>query len=427
MSPMSRMFHDLDRRRVLAWASYDWANSAFATTVMAAFLPVFFPSYWSDDVSGGEALYRLGSANSLAGLLVALVAPLLGAVADRGGLRKRLLALFALLGVVMSVGLAFASRGEWQLALFLYVIATVGFSGSNIFYDSLIGEVSPPQRLDFVSAFGFAAGYLGGGLLFVVNVLMVSHPGWFGLADEPAAVKASFLMVGVWWAVFTLPVLLFVPETRPPAIPLLQAVRHGVGELRRTFGELRRHRTAFGFLLGYWLYIDGVDTIVRMAGTYGATLGLPSTDLIKALLVTQFVGFPATLLFGVFGQRVGAKVGIGVGILVYIAVTIWAYFLTTVWEFYLLAVVIGLVQGGVQSLSRSFFQRLIPRDRTAQFFGLYNMAGKFAVVIGPWLMGITTKISGSERTGILALLPLFIIGALLALRVKVDPRPAADR
>ena len=414
------VFADLDRRRVLAWASYDWANSAYTTTVMAGLLPVFFADYWStdSDVEGIDT-YRLGVANSVAGLIIALTAPLLGAIADRGGVRKRLLATFAFLGVLMTSGLALAGRGEWELALTLYVLGTLGFSGANVFYDSLLGFVSPRHRLDVVSAIGFAAGYLGGGLLFAVNVAMVTRPEWFGLADATTAVRASFVTVAVWWGLFTLPLLRHVDEPGGEKTTMSVAVRSGMRQLWKTLKDLRQHRAVVLFLVGYWLYIDGVDTIVRMAGNYGAQLGLPREDLITALLVTQFIGFPATIAYGFLGQRIGARRGIVVAIAVYAMVTVWGAYLDTVAEFYTLAVVIGLVQGGVQSLSRSLFQRIIPPDQAAQFFGFYNMLGKFAVVIGPLIMGVVARVAG-ERASILSLLPLFIIGGILVLRVP-DP------
>lgn len=432
---LTRLFGDEaesgDRRRILAWATYDWANSAFATTVMAGFMPVFFSTFWSagsvaKDGTNAEAIYRLGTANSIAGLLVAVMAPILGAIADKGSLKKRLLILFAFIGITSTISLSLVGEGAWFPALLFYIIATIGFSGANSFYDAMLIDVAGEKRLDVVSVFGFSAGYLGGGVLFLINVVMVLKPEWFGLADNAAAVRASFVMVGIWWAVFTIPLLLFVPDdavegTRPP---LGRTIREGVSEFWSTFRELRRYRSAFYFLIAYWLYIDGVDTIVRMAGIYGKQLGLPSESLITALLIVQFVGFPATLGFALVAKRIGAKQGILSGIGVYIFVTIWAWFITEAWEFYVLAIIIGLVQGGVQALSRSLFQRLIPADRTTQFFGFYNMLGKFAVVLGPWLMGVTAKFAGTQNS-ILAVLVLFLAGGVMLWRLDVSGSVAA--
>ncbi len=418
------------RRAVYAWAFYDWANSAFATTVMAGFFPLFFKHYWNSGVADTLSTFRLGLANSIASLIVVLMAPLLGAIADHMDKRKGFLLVFSMLGVVMTGALYFVAEGEWQFAVVCYVLAVLGFSGGNLFYDALLTFVARPADLDRVSAFGFALGYLGGGLLFAVNVLMVLHPDWFGLPDKNMAVRISFLSVAVWWMVFTLPILFGVHEpSAAEPIRIRTALTQGVGQLRRTLSEIGRLPHTFLFLAAYWLYIDGVDTIVRMAVDYGLSLNFPSNSLITALLITQFVGFPAAIAFGRIGDRIGARNGILLALSVYVFVTAWGAFMTQVWEFYLLATVIGLVQGGVQSLSRSLFTRLIPVGRSAEFFGFYNMLGKFAAVLGPILMGWVGVLTGSPRIGILSVLILFMLGAFLLTRVDIQRgmRDAASR
>ena len=408
------------RRSTYAWAFYDWANSAFATTVMAGFFPLFFKQYWNAGVTDTVSTFRLGMANSIASLIVVLGAPLLGAIADHMDKRKGFLLLFSALGVVMTGALYFVAAGDWQLAALCYVLAVLGFSGGNLFYDALLVFVARPTQLDRVSALGFALGYLGGGVLFAVNVLMVLHPDWFGLADKSAAVRVSFLTVAVWWAVFSIPILVSVHEARTPQPTRLgAALRQGFSQLRHTLREIGRLPQTFLFLLAYWLYIDGVDTIIRMAVDYGLSLGFPSNSLIIALLITQFVGFPAAIAFGRLGERIGARTGILIALAVYVAVTTWGAFMNQVWEFYMLAVVIGLVQGGVQSLSRSLYARLIPAGRSAEFFGFYNMLGKFAAVLGPILMGWVGVMTGSPRLGILSVLVLFVLGALLLFKVDL--------
>jgi UMF1 family MFS transporter len=320
----------------------------------------------------------------------------------------------------MTGALYYVAAGDWQLAALCYVLAVLGFSGGNLFYDALLVFVARPTQLDRVSALGFALGYLGGGVLFAVNVLMVLHPDWFGLADKSAAVRVSFLTVAVWWAVFSIPILVSVHEARTPQPTRLgAALRQGFSQLRHTLREIGRLPQTFLFLLAYWLYIDGVDTIIRMAVDYGLSLGFPSNSLIIALLITQFVGFPAAIAFGRLGERIGARTGILIALAVYVAVTTWGAFMNQVWEFYVLAVVIGLVQGGVQSLSRSLYARLIPAGRSAEFFGFYNMLGKFAAVLGPILMGWVGVMTGSPRLGILSVLVLFVLGALLLLKVDL--------
>jgi UMF1 family MFS transporter len=299
-----------------------------------------------------------------------------------------------------------------------YVMATIGFSGSISFYDSLIVFVTSPSRLDVVSATGYAMGYLGGGLLFALNVSMTLKPELFGLADAAEAVRLSFFSVALWWLLFTVPLALWVHEPGGNGGSARLAVRNGLRQLQGTFHEIRQLRTVFLFLLAYWCYIDGVDTIVRMAVDYGMTLGFESNSLIVALLLTQFVGFPAAIAFGYLGKRIGAKRGIYLAIASYVVIVIWASRMESQQEFYGLAIAIGLVQGGIQSLSRSFYARLIPKDKSAEFFGFYNMLGKFAAVFGPLMVGWVGVLSGNPRTGILTLLILFALGAFFLRRVE---------
>ena len=412
-------------RKVWGWAFYDWANSAFSTAVIAGFFPLFFKQYWSSGSDTVTSTWHLGVANSIAGLSVALMAPLLGAIADRGGAKRRLLALFALLGAAMTAGLSLVSQGQWQAALFIYVVANIGFASGNVFYDSLMPSVAGPKRLDQVSGFGFGLGYLGGGLLFAFDVWMTLAPHSFGLADAGMAVRLSFVSVGLWWLLFTVPLLLWVPEPGDaPGLPLRQAVGEGVRQFLSTFRQLRQLRPVWLFLLAYWLYIDGVDTIVRMAVDYGAALGFESRDLILALLLVQFVGFPAAIIYGWLGERYGARRGLLFGIAGYCGITVWGTQIDQRWEFYALAVAIGLVQGGVQALSRSFYARLIPHGQEAEFFGFYNIFGKFAAVLGPLLMGGVALLTGDHRMGLLSVLLLLVLGGLLLTRV---PTPGAQR
>ncbi|UCE88247.1 MAG: MFS transporter, partial [Pseudomonadota bacterium] len=328
------------------------------------------------------------------------------------------------LGIAMTASLYFIASGEWYVALSVFMLGVVGFSGANVFYDSLIVSVAREDQLDVVSAYGFALGYLGGGLLFAFNVLMTLHPAMFGFADSAQAVRVSFLSVAAWWLVFSLPLLLSVPEPGVKAhVGMAQAVRGGFRQLAQTFRRIRKLRVVFLFLVAYWLYIDGVDTIVRMAIDYGMSIGFDMGNLITALLITQFVGFPAAIAFGYLGKHIGPKRGILIAIGVYIAGTLYAVVMDQVYEFYILAVVIGLVQGGVQSLSRSLYARIIPADKAAEYFGFYNMLGKFAAVLGPVMIGTVTLMTGNPRAGILSVIVLFAAGGLLLLRV--DEREGA--
>ncbi len=405
------MAKDYDGKKAVSWAMYDWANSAYATTVMAGFFPIFFKQYWSTGIDAHVSTFHLGSANSVASITVALLAPVLGFVADRGGVKKKFLFFFLMLGVIFTGSLSFVGKGEWGIASVCYALATIGFAGGNVFYDSLIVGVARKEKMDFVSALGYSLGYLGGGVLFGLNVWMTLDPGRFGLVGATEAVKASFLIVAAWWALFSLPLFLFVPEpVGEGGSGGFKAVKAGFTQLGSAFQEIRKVRVAFLFLIGYWLYIDGVDTVVLMAVDYGMSLGFESSTLIMALLITQFVGFPAAIAFGKIGEKMGTKTGIFIGLAVYVLVTIWGFFMEHEREFYILAVAIGLVQGGVQSLSRSFYAKLIPKESAAEFFGFYNMLGKFAAVIGPFLMGWVSVATGNARYSILAIVVLFIAG-----------------
>lgn len=408
------------RRSIWSWVFYDWANSAFATTVMAGFFPLFFKQYWSTGTDPVVSTFQLGMTVGVASVIIALLAPVLGSIADRGSAKKKFLFLFALLGIVMTGALYFVAQGHWVLAVILYAGAIIGFYGGNIFNDALMVGLVREEKLDRLSALGFSMGYLGGGLLFLVNVLMTLHPAWFGLPDAATAVRWSFVMVAIWWLLFSIPLFLFVPEPRLPRTQAgVQAIRAGLQQLSDTFRHIRRLRMVFLFLLAYWLYIDGVHTIILMAVDYGLSLGFTSDSLIVALLMVQFIGFPAALFFGWLGQRLGPKTGLYIGVAIYALVTLWAYFLSSVIEFYIMAGLIGLVQGGVQALSRSLYARLIPADKAGEFFGFYGMLGKFAAIIGPFLVGWTALLTGSSRLGILSLLILFVAGMVLLTRVNV--------
>ena len=407
--------HYLKRKRVISWALYDWANSAFATTVMAGFFPLFFKSFWAADLSPAESTAVIGTTNSLAGLLIVLLAPFLGAYSDLGKFKKKFLAFFALLGVLSTGYLYFIPQGDWVIAASLYALAVIGFSGGNIFYDSLIASVSKQDQRNKVSSLGFSLGYLGGGLLFVINVLMYLNPAWFGLSSQSEAILWSFLSVAVWWAVFSLPLFMSVEEKSNAEISkgLFETITEAFKAVASTLREIKKHKRVAIFLIAYWLYIDGVDTIVRMAVAYGSDIGLDASSMITALLLTQFVGFPATLVFGIYADKIGFKKILTIGISIYILVTFYAYYMSTALEFYILAGTVGLVQGGVQAISRSFFSTIIPVNKEAQFFGFYNLVGKSAVFLGPVLVSWVALIFGNPRFGILSLLFLLVPGLIL--------------
>jgi len=406
------------RRSIYSWAMYDWANSAYSTTVMAGFFPLFFKQYWASELSVNESTFWLGIANAVAGLGIAMAAPVLGAMADQGGLKKQMMLSFTTLAVVMTAALFLVGEGQWEMAVLVFLFGAIAFSGANVFYDSLIVDVAEDREMDRVSALGYALGYIGGGLLFAVNVVMTLHPEWFWLADKAEAVRWSFLTVAVWWAAFTLPIALFVHEREGHrSLGVAEAARAGFSQLVETFLHLRSLKPVWMLLLAYFLYIDGVNTVAHMAVDYGLSLGFDSSVLITALLLTQFIAFPAAIVMGRLGERFTARRVILACIIIYALVCVWSTTMQDATDFYWLAAAIGLVMGGVQSLSRSLYARMIPRAQAAEFFGFFNMLGKFSTIFGPLLMGLASVESGSARLSILVIVVLFAAGAFVLYHV----------
>lgn len=411
-------------RPVWGWVLYDWANSAFATVVLAGFFPLLFQDYWSSGISPVESNLRLGWVNAVAGLGIAVVAPVLGAVADRAGAKKRFLIVFMVVGIVATGWLSSVPGSAWLSAASLYICAMIGFAGANVFYDALLLEVALPERWHFVSGLGFAMGYLGGGLLYLGCVLAALNPQALGFPDATAAAMAAFFATALWWGIFSIPLILLVREPAPTRRVRQRVWMRGFAQLADTLRHLRAFRVVGIFLLAYWLYIDAVGTVIRMAVAYGRALGFAQNDLIVALLITQFVGFPAAILFGWLGERIGPRRGIYLGLLVYIGICVWGALIRQPWEFFSIAVLVGLVQGGVQALSRSFYARLIPADGAGEFFGFYNLMGKFGVLIGPPLFGLFGVWFGNPRYSMLALVLLFVAGGVLLSLVRESEAPA---
>ena len=341
----------------------------------------------------------------------------MGAIADSGGYRKRFLFAFALLGAVASAGLGLTGEGDWPNALLLFFVASIGFYSGNVFYDSLIVDVSEPHNYSLVSALGYSLGYFGSALLLTLHVAMLISPETFGLESTGGVVRFAFISVGIWWLVFVLPLMMIVRE-KPATVAVGQRpVVAAYQALMTTFRKIRQYRQVVLFLSGYTLYIAGVFTVIFMAVNFGQRLGFEQTDLVTALLITNFVGFPATLLYGSVGHRFGPKTATYFGLAVYIGVACWAVFLTDIRQFYVMAIMIGCVQGGVQGMSRSLYASLIPAEQSGEFFGFYNMLTKLAHVVGPMFVGIGGLISDDPKYILITLLPLFVVGAALLGRV----------
>jgi len=406
-------------KQVITWALYDWANSAFALSVLAVLFPLVLGNHWGVDDGGVSATIRLGWITFSASVIVFLIAPVLGTIADTGGYRKRFLLLFAIIGAVATAALGFVGQGDWPLALGLYLVASVGFYSSVVFYDSLLIDVTEPRNYSFVSTLGFSVGYLGGAALLALHLWMLKSPQTFGLENTTEAFSYAFISVGLWWLIFLLPLIFFVSERHSSIEVTDHAIRAAYAELKSTVHKISQYRNVTIFLGGYWLYIGGVFTVIFMAVNYGQRLGFEDSDLVLALLIANFVGFPATLVYGVLAHRFGAKKGLYFALFAYVGACLWAIQMTDVREFYIMSIVIGLVQGGVQGLSRSVYASLIPVDQPGEFFGFYSMTTKFAHILGPAMVAIAAMLSDDPKWVLLALMPMFLAGALLLSLVRM--------
>lgn len=404
-------------KQVVAWALYDWGNSAFALSVLAVLFPLFLGMYWSAGDEGAAVTARLAWATALASLVVCILAPVLGAIADSGGYRKRFLFMLAIVGAVATASLSLVDEGGWPVALALFALASVGYYSANVFYDSLIVDVSEPQHYSLVSSLGLSLGYFGGASLLALHVWMLQSPQAFGFSGAAGVVKFAFVSVGAWWLIFLLPLMFFVREGKSALSDKANTVAAAYAALASTLRQIRKYRHVTAFLFSYWLYIGGLFAVIFMAVNFGQRLGFSEKDLVLALLITNFVGFPATLAYGYLGHYVGPKRAIYLGLAVYTSVAIWAAFLKDVSQFYAMAITIGMVQGGVQGMSRSLYASLIPAQHTGEFFGFYNMLTKFAHVLGPVLIGLVGIFFADPRFILIAILPLFVLGAIALTRV----------
>ena len=392
----------MDSKKYYSWVLYDWANSAYATIVLAGFFPIIFAEYFASSIPASERTLYLGISNSSASLILIFLAPLFGLMADKFSNKKLFLLIFASLSIISTLILSFVTKDSFVLASILFSISLLGFMMSNVFYDSMLLNFES-HKYDKISSMGYALGYLGGGLAFVFTLMFL----YFN-SDSPIEVissnKISFIFAASWWLIFMIPLFLYWPE---------QKIDSKSTSLLDTFKEIKSIKPIFLFLLAYWIYIDGVDTIIRMAINYGLTLGFSSSDLLIALLVTQFVAFPGTLMINKISEYFTCELAIIGCLIMYLVITILAYSLDSIFEFYLIASLIGLVQGGIQALSRSYYARLIPNNKHSEYFGIYNMLGKFAALIGPLIVGLITYLTHDPRLGMLSIGLFFITGIIL--------------
>ena len=414
----------LGRPELRAWAMYDWANSAFWTTVIVAVFPSFFSEYASAGLPPTVATSRFAWATTLAVTIVAVMSPVLGAIADHRALKKRMLASFMLIGVTATLLMATIGRGEWLYALALFVVANIGVASTLVFYDALLPHIAAPDELDRVSTAGFAVGFVGGGVLLLINLAWILQPSTFGLADTVAAIKLSLASVGVWWLIFSVPLLRGVrePEIRLSGFggPGVAAhIRGGVVAAWATLQELRRSRNAFLMLIAFLLYNDGIQTIIRMSSIYGVEIGIDRNAQIAAFVIVQFVGVPCAFLFGAAASRVGAKTSLYFALAVYVCISVLGYFMTATWQFFALAILVGIVQGGSQALSRSLFARMIPKHKSSEYFGFFAVFEKFAGIAGPAVFAASIALFGSSRAAVLSVIVFFVVGALVLTRVDV--------
>jgi UMF1 family MFS transporter len=403
---------------------YDWANSAFWCTVIVAVFPPFFSEYAAAGLPSAVATSRFAWGTTIAVTIVALMAPVLGAIADHRPLKKTMLAVFMLIGVAATLLMATIERGNWVYALALFVIANIGVASTLVFYDSLLPHIAAPDELDRVSTAGFAIGFVGGGVLLLINLAWILQPSMFGLADTVAAIKLSLASVGVWWLVFSVPILRGVrePEIRGSDFAgqgILGHVRGGMVAAWQTLNELRRSRNAFLMLIAFLLYNDGIQTIIRMSSIYGIEIGIDRNAQIAAFVIVQFVGVPCSFAFGAVAGRIGAKTSLYFALSVYVCISVLGYFMTATWQFFALAFLVGIVQGGSQALSRSLFARMVPKHKSSEYFGFFAVFEKFAGIAGPAVFAASIALFDSSRVAVLSVIVFFVLGALVLTRVDV--------
>ena len=428
---------DNHKKTIFGWCMYDWANSAFATTILAAVLPIYFVSIVPEggvDISIlGFTLHAFATplwsfSITIAMVIVALSAPVLGAIADYSRAKRQFLIFYTYLGAVFTALLVTVGYGDYLRASLFFIIAIIGFAGGNVFYNAFLPEIAPEGEREYVSGKGFAFGYLGGGILLILNLLMIQKHTWFGIPDAAWGARLSFLTVGVWWGLFAIPTFRFVRDRKERVVAKVRYIRHGFKSLVDTFKKIRRFTELLKFLVSFLIYNDGVQTVIVMAAIFGREeLGFEASTLIGCLLMVQIIGFPAALFMGKLAQRIGEKRTIYICLIVYCIIVIYGYFMSNPWEFWVLGFLVGLVQGGSQAISRSLYSSLLPVGHAAEFFGFFAIANRFASIFGPLIFGLVAALTGSIRHSILAIIVFFIVGFLILMTVDVEGGKKAAR
>ncbi|GMW01109.1 MAG: MFS transporter [Candidatus Hydrogenedentota bacterium] len=402
-----------------SWILYDVGNSAYTLIITATVLPIFFKNVAAQGLDSETSTAYWAYTNTAASLCVALVAPVLGAMADLKDFKKRLFMAFFAIGIVSTLALVAVQEGAWLTCAIIYAVSSIGFYGAVVFYDSFLVDVTDDERMDWISASGFAWGYIGSVLPFILVLGIVRMAPQLGI-ETVTATRIGFVITATWWLLLTVPLLLNVRQKH-----FLESSGNPVTEsfarLFKTLSEIRHYRHVFLFLLAYFCYIDGVHTIIKMATVFGKDIGLTDNTLLMIFLVTQIVAFPSAIIYGMLAKTFTGKNMLLFGLVIYLGVTVFAYFVTSATEFWIMAILVGTAQGGIQALSRSYFAAIVPKTKAAQFFGFYDIFGKFAAVLGPLLVGIFTQVSGRVQSGVLSLIVLFLIGGGLLLLV---PQPS---
>ena len=406
-------------REIKAWISYDLGNSAFATTVLAAFFPIFYNQYWSSNIDSTLSAQYLSWTLVISNLTLLFTAPLIGAITDISKSTKKLFISMVMISIIGTGLLYTLEAGLWLYALIFFGIANYFFSASNVIYDKILVQIASPGLFSKISGYGYAWGYFGGGFLFLINACMSLYPELFGLSSQAEAIRWSFITVSIWWFIFLIPLAVTYKEPSAKVVES-QVFRNSFKNLINTFISISQYRNAFIFLIAFFLFIDGVHTVVALAATFALNLGLDSSSVIIALLMVQFIAFPSTLMWAYVGEKYSDKFVINFSILIYILIIIYTLFLSNAMEFYILAAMVGFVQGGIQGSSRGLFAKLIPHDKAGEFFGLFNTFGKAGAFMGPALVGLFLALFENVRISLLPILVLFVLGLIVLYFVKTD-------